>query len=105
MRPRLCRISSHRPVNKLFFALPAEPDDVNVRLKRAVALASRRVVVGGDFSKSSPSTCECQRLECRRLLSVDLFSDTNPNPNTGTTSTAFVFDANGSLYFNADDGT
>ena len=105
MRPCVCKIHLNCPENGLFFALPAEPDDVNVRLKRAVALASRRVNVGGDFSKSTTSPCQCQMLENRRLLSVDLFSDTNPNPNTGTTSNAFVFDCNGSLYFNADDGT
>src|SRR4051812_31010225 len=107
MRPRLCRMRSNSPIDDLFFALPAEPDDVNVRLKRAVALASRCVVVGGDFSKSTTSVCQCQMLESRCLLSVDLFSDTNLNPNTGTptTSGAFVFDYNGSLYFTADDGT
>src|SRR2546430_3233928 len=107
MRPRLCQTRSNFPTDDPFFALPAEPDDVNVRLKRAVALASRRVDVGGDFSKITTSPCQCQMLENRRMLSVDLFSDTNPNPNAGTptTSNAFVFDYNGSLYFNADDGT
>src|SRR4051794_38467366 len=107
MRPRLCQTRSNFPTDDLFFALPAEPDDVNVRLKRAVALASRRVDVGGDFSKITTSPCQCQMLENRRMLSVDLFSDTNPAPNAGTptTSNAFVFDANGSLYFNADDST
>jgi ELWxxDGT repeat protein len=37
------------------------------------------------------------------MLSVDLFADVNPTG--GTSSSSFVFDANGTLYFNADDGT
>ena len=66
MRPRLCPMRFNS-IDDLFFALPAEPDDVNVRLKRAVALASRRVVVGGDFSKSTSCPCQCQPLEARQF--------------------------------------
>src|SRR5438552_7449515 len=86
--------SDHRSLAELHpSAVPAESG--GACLQRAVALARRNVAVGG--------ACFIHPLESRRMLSVDLFSDTNPAG--GTTSTAFVFDANGSLYFNADDGT
>jgi ELWxxDGT repeat protein len=150
MRTRQIRggISSNQ-FRSLALQSPAEPGGAGFRSRRAVALPSDGVAVGGalfdvrfrnwwgrhsclpradvlirtitkktsaagysvrrqtrmsvpPIQKHQP---DVQRLESRFLLSVDLFSDTNPAANTGTTSNAFVFDCNGSLYFDADDGT